>query len=61
MQRPECRPGRHLGLEVGGHCSICGGRIDDADRQWLGMLAIVVSTSAMAIVIAAAAWWLFFR
>lgn len=61
MDRPGCAPGLHVGLEVGGHCSACGSRVDDPDRRWLGLLAIVVSTLLVAGVIGGAVWWLFAR
>lgn len=58
MHTPGCGPGQHLGLEVGGHCSACGRRVDDANLRWLGLLVIAASTVLVVSLIVASIWWL---
>jgi len=57
MEAPKCEPGIHLGAELGGHCTVCGGRIDDANRRWLGLLIRGVSAVTMLLLLGAMIWW----
>jgi hypothetical protein len=59
MNEPICTPGRHVGDDVGGRCSVCNERLAPRDLVRLGALLVLLSIVLVLAILAAALWWVF--
>ena len=57
MPAERCTPGRHVGEDMEGRCSVCGDRLEGRSGTSVGCLLILLSLALLGLV-ALVAWWL---